>query len=167
MDGGSSARSARAGEPGGPGEAREVALVARDLVTLAAAIRRAAAAVYRQDFGLGQNEWRIVATLGIEGAMSNNDIAERVALDKGQLSREVSRLVARGLVVRQRVRRSTQIGLSEEGQAIYGRLMTIARRRNRYLLADLGDGDRERLFVLLSLIHARAADLLLHGEEPA
>jgi DNA-binding MarR family transcriptional regulator len=134
-------------------------------MTIASSIRRAAAAVYRREFGLGQNEWRIMAMLGVDGSMSNNEIAERVALDKGQLSREVSRLVERGLIKRQRVRRSTQIRLTAEGQAVYRRLMAVASRRNRRLLADFEDGDSEQLFDLLARIEGRAAEMLRSGED--
>lgn len=141
-------------------EAHGQALVAPYLMSLATAIRRAAATVYRREFGLGQNEWRIVSVLGLDGALSNNEIAELVALDKGQLSREVSRLVERGLVVRHRAHRSTEIRLSGDGQAVYRRLITIADCRNRHLLADLAESDREHLFALLGLIRVRATEML-------
>ncbi|HVV93048.1 MAG TPA: MarR family transcriptional regulator [Hyphomicrobiales bacterium] len=161
-------KSSSAAPGGGSGQRTypfDGVLFAPYLMSLAAAIRRAAAAVYRREFGLGQNEWRIIGVLGFEGALSNNEIAERIALDKGQLSREVTRLVERGLVVRQRVRRSSQIRLTEEGRAVYRRLMTIANRRNRRLLADFAEEDRDRLFALLRLIHGRAVEMQRNGND--
>jgi DNA-binding MarR family transcriptional regulator len=140
-------------------------LVAPYLMTVASSIRRAAATVYRREFGLGQNEWRVISVLGLEGPLSNNEVAERVALDKGQLSREVSRLAGRGLVARARERRGNRIDLTEAGEAVYRRVMAIADRRNRRLLADIGEADRERLFTLLALIRIRAAEMLENGQE--
>jgi len=147
-------------------DSRRDRLVAPRVMTLGTLIKRNATTAYRHELGLAHNEWRVVSIIGLEGPLSNNELAERLGLDVGQLSREVTGLVGRELVVRQRVGRASRIELSARGAEAFSRLMVIARERDRRLLGGIPDADRVRLLALLDELIVRAADML-HEQQDA
>jgi DNA-binding MarR family transcriptional regulator len=67
---------------------------------LAGALSRGAALRYRAGFGVTLMEWRALALLGDFAPTTLQALARQAGLDKSQVSRVVSGLVARGLVRR-------------------------------------------------------------------
>jgi DNA-binding MarR family transcriptional regulator len=146
--------------PGAVDRTRTEPLVAPRVMTLGTLIKRNATTAYRCELGLAHNEWRVISIIGLEGPMSNNALAERLGLDVGQLSREVTGLVKRELLVRQRVGRTRRIELSTAGETIFHRLMVIARERDRVLLDGIPAARRTELLVLLDGLIGRAVGML-------
>ena len=70
-------------------------LVSYKVITLATLVRRTASIVYRRKLRLSQIEWSIVAIVGEHAPLSLNALADRMGLDKGQLSRGVAARVKR------------------------------------------------------------------------
>lgn len=143
----------------------EDVLVSVQVMTLAALIRRGAALAYRRELALGYNEWRVISVVGFHGPLSHKELAEHLGLDKGQVSREVTELAARGLLARKRERRVSQVSLTEAGEATFRTLTTRARQRNLHFLRDLSADERKHLFAMLRTVRARALDVLKHEQD--
>ncbi len=101
---------------------------------------------YRDRFGLSVAEWRVVAHLSQEDAVSVREICRRVNMDKPKVSRAASRLEAKGYVrkVESRSdRRLVELSLTEAGRQMVEELAPLARAYEAELVAALGGDDRE------------------------
>jgi len=127
-------------------------LLTYNLSLLANMLSRGAAARYSREFGVTLMEWRVIGSLALEAPMSLQQISHRFDLDKGQSSRTVAGLLARGLVhraVNGDDRRSVSLTLTPAGWRLYRRIVQSARARSDRLLGCLGTGERkafERIF---------------------
>ncbi len=122
------------------------------LSVLSNRISRAIADLYAERFGIGVTEWRAIAVLGRYPGLSANGVAERTAMDKVAVSRAVTRLLERGLLVRgtdHGDRRRSVLELSRAGYAIHDQVAPLALRCERELLAPLDAGERAELDRLL------------------
>src|SRR5262245_65833986 len=100
---------------------------------------------YRREFGVSLWEWRTIALLGAHSPQSLNELANAAALDKSQMSRVVSGLIARGLVSRAadtRDGRGIRLALTKAGASVHVGLMRAATERNDAFLGCLGKPDR-------------------------
>jgi Transcriptional regulators len=121
-------------------------LVSNRVTRLSSALSRSAALRYRREFDVSLGEWRTLALVGQDPELTLNRLARRAGLDKAQMSRVVSRLVERGLVDRQLgARRSTQLSLTLDGEAVYAGLISAANDRDVRLVAMVGE-ERMRIF---------------------
>ncbi|WP_235913224.1 MarR family winged helix-turn-helix transcriptional regulator [Oceanomicrobium pacificus] len=112
------------------------------LAVLAARTSRMLAAAYQARFDISIHEWRIIAHLAQASPVTVRDLAARTDLDRPAVSRAVDRLRLRGLVEKAPVstdRRLVAIALTGEGQALYGRIVPLARAFE----ARLGDADAQ------------------------
>ncbi|WP_133767972.1 MarR family winged helix-turn-helix transcriptional regulator [Enterovirga rhinocerotis] len=127
-------------------------------------ISRSASLRFRQEFEVSLGEWRTLALVGAEQAMSLNNLARAANLDKGQMSRVVSSLVARGLIARKTAGegRTVDLSLTRQGEQLHRRLMRVAGERNLAFLACLTDVERAALETALPKLHALAR-ALCHG----
>lgn len=97
---------------------------------------------YRERYGIGVAEWRVVAHLSQEDAVSVREICRRVDLDKPKVSRAASRLEAAGYVekrVNPNDRRLVELSLTPAGRAMIEDLAPIARSFEAELEAALGE----------------------------
>lgn len=111
----------------------------------------------RHDIGLP--EWRVITMLVRYGSVTTRELRNASGMDKGQMSRAVSELEQRGLLVRDadathELRQVLRI--SEAGTALYRRIMPDARRRQASLLAELTLGERRALDSALRKLKAVA-----------
>ena len=138
-------------------------LVSQRILVLSNLLRRAAGLRYRRLLDLQAGEWGVVAELGHQSPCTLNDLSGRIGVDKTQLSRTVSRLIARGLVRRKpnpRDNREVRLSLSPNGEECYGAIMRAGRVANRTLLADLSPREHEQFVELIERVTVRARDLL-------
>lgn len=133
--------------------------VAPRIYAIATVLRRATNLFTRRQTGLPPAGGRIMILLGEAQPMSLNDLAERSALDRGQLSRGLSELVEANLVRRQRHGRSVMHSLTEEGEERYAELLLGAEDRNDQLLEGLTDGQRQEFLRILEMMVERAHGL--------
>lgn len=92
--------------------------------------------------------------------MTLNRLARRAALDKAQVSRVMTRLVEQGRVCKGvGSRRSSQLTLTDEGQALYEKVIRAAIERDESVLSVLSAEEREVLDVVLEKLTARALEL--------
>src|SRR5262245_18445421 len=101
-------------------------------------LSRSAELRYRREFGVSLREWRTIALLGAADApQSPGHLARAAGIDKGQMSRVVSGLVKRRLVLRaahSRDGRGVRLTPSQNGLKVYKGLIRAAGQRDHALL---------------------------------
>jgi DNA-binding MarR family transcriptional regulator len=130
------------------------------LNVLASLTSNALAQIYAERFGLSIPAWRVVATLGQYDVRTARDIAAHGVMHKSTVSRAVSALEQRGLIVRrpnQDDRREELLALTAQGREIYDALAPQALAFEDRLVAVLTDEEQETLVALIDKlsVHAR------------
>ena len=125
-------------------------------------VRRSATIANRREFDISGIESRIMLHVGDHAPLSLNELADLIRLDRGQLSRAVKAMVTRGLLNRRRRPGGPAIviTLSDEGAALHGRMMTLTRKRNEFLLGDIAEADIEMTARVLAAVTHNAETLL-------
>jgi DNA-binding MarR family transcriptional regulator len=142
-------------------------LMSARLITLVTQIRRTAALTYRRELGLSEVDWRVLSQIGEHAPLSLNALAEVIGLDRGQLSRGVTRLVAAGLVTRtaRRGGPGILIGLTPAGEDVFGRLMALALKRNAAFTRGIGARELATCAAVLDKMTENARALLAEEQE--
>ncbi len=115
---------------------------------------------YRDRFDITISEWRVVAHLSQQEAVSVREICRRVNMDKPKVSRAASRLEEKGYVRKlenTRDRRLVVLSLTEKGWQMVEELAPMARKYEAELVAALGGDDGQ--------LRAQVARLLAALEE--
>src|SRR6201984_2124614 len=106
---------------------------------------------YRREFGIGVTEWRILSLLAVEDTCSAQQICQFFDLDKGLVSRTTKSLVKNGVV-----RVAAQAGggkraiiLTKAGRVLHDRVIKLALKREKVLLACLSEKETDVLIDLL------------------
>jgi DNA-binding MarR family transcriptional regulator len=139
-------------------------LLSYRLHTVANLLSRGAELRYRREFGVSLWEWRSVALLGgAEAPLSLSELARAAGIDKGQMSRVVSGLAKRGLVMREADSadgRGVRLALSKAGRKLYSGLIRAAAERDSAFNGCLSEREK-RVFekALQKLAHA-ARDMI-------
>ena len=117
---------------------------------------------YRDRHEISVTEWRVMAVLGRFPGLSASAVVERTAMDKVAISRSVSRLEERDLLLRQVAeadRRRSELWLSEQGEAVYAEIVPLARDFEKRLLEGLDDRQCKVMDKLLVTLQAAAENL--------
>ncbi len=99
----------------------------------------AGSALCRRHFAIGYTEWRAMVILALEPATAKR-ICDVVGLDKAAISRALKLLEARALIAPTDAtsgRRSRAYRLTDQGAAVYRRMLAASREQQRRLLARL------------------------------
>lgn len=91
-------------------------------------------------YGITRREWRLICILAAQGAMSPSALAEQAHLERARVSRHITDLVAKKLVVRQGVpddKRRALVKLNERGRKLYEELFPQSVRFNNMVLQAL------------------------------
>ena len=143
------------------------ALLGYQINSTSEALRRGATLRLRREHDLSLMEWRTLALIEHLQPVRLRDLAADFGADKAQISRIVTALVGRGLVVR-RLResdaRSAQLELTDAGQAKTLALIRAAQERDRVFRACLKPAEVEQLVGMLARIRAQAQELLEEEE---
>lgn len=97
---------------------------------------------YRERYGISVAEWRVVAHLSQQAAVSVREIHERVGMDKPKVSRAASRLEENGYITKQvneADRRLVELSLTPKGEQMIEVMAPIAAAYQRELDAALGE----------------------------
>jgi DNA-binding MarR family transcriptional regulator len=146
------------------------ALVANRLLSLTTLLRRSANLHYRKELGLSEVEWRIIAIVGDHSPLTLGTLVEFLGLDKGQLSRGVTALVKRRILVRTsdpEDNREVRIALTPRGQSTFDALIALAQERNREIIAGLSQAEVASLLDALARLLANAKTMLAQSQEQA
>jgi DNA-binding MarR family transcriptional regulator len=105
---------------------------------------------YRETYGLGRTEWRVLFNVGQYGPLSAVEISKRSNLEKTKISRAVQRLYERGWLRRiylESDRRRHQLELTKDGLKVSRELSKMAASFNEQIEDIIG---RERAQQLIS-----------------
>src|SRR5438105_9047674 len=109
-------------------------LLSYKLHRVANLLSRGAELRYRREFGVSLWEWRSIALLGAAAKpQSLNELARAAGVDKSQMSRVVSGLAERGVVLRAADAvdgRGVRLALSKAGRKLYQGLIRAAAERD-------------------------------------
>lgn len=140
-------------------------VAAAKIMVLATNLRRSASALYARELNLGTHEWPILGSIGMSGATSLRELADRLGFDKGLTSREVSGLVRRGLLLKERPSKEVRIRLSPAGEEVMRQVAVLSAEREDFLLADMTREERATFIRQLALISTRAKTLLDQADD--
>ncbi|MEM6745708.1 MAG: MarR family winged helix-turn-helix transcriptional regulator [Pseudomonadota bacterium] len=131
------------------------------LARLSAAVSAELAEVYGARHGLGLAEWRVLAHLSQQEAVSVREIHRRVDLEKPRITRAAQRLAAAGLIHRAEGagdRRLVALSLTSAGRALMDDLIPLALAAEREALSPLTPQEAETFGRLVDkLLAARDA----------
>ena len=119
-------------------------------------LSNSATALYQRNFGVNVTEWRIMSLLAIEPGIPASRICNVIGFDKGPVSRNLSMLQKRGLVVIRTAPddgRTHAISLTARGRAVHDKVIVAALERERRLLSCLSEDEQEVLIDLLRRLH--------------
>ncbi|PXA90732.1 MarR family transcriptional regulator [Nostoc sp. 3335mG] len=117
---------------------------------------------YRALFGLKISEWRLVAVLAEDGAMSQQALCGRTHMDKVTVSRAAIALADRRLVDRApnpEDQRSHLLALSDEGWRLYEQIAPKALEMERRIFAGIDSEELDRFREMLDRIQLGAEAL--------
>ena len=139
-------------------------LLSYRLHVVANLLSRGAELRYRREFGVSLWEWRSIALLGgAQGALSLNELSRAAGIDKSQMSRVVSGLAARGLVLRAidaNDARGVRLTLARAGRKLYDGLIRAAADRNDAFLDCLSAKEHAAFDEALAKLAARAREFI-------
>jgi DNA-binding MarR family transcriptional regulator len=116
------------------------------------------AAVYRARFGLKVPEWRVLAVVAERGRATQAALVAATQMDKMTVSRAVTALVARRLLVRAPAgdRRTLELNLTAEGLALHADIAPLALDIEAALLSGFSEAERRQLMALLARLETCA-----------
>ena len=118
--------------------------------------------VYSTRYGLSVSEWRTMAVLGAQGALSAGEIVERSSMDKVNVSRAIKALRERDFLRRDidgDDRRRAVVRLTERGREVFHDLVPLVTEVEDGLLAGLTRDERATLFGLMEKVRHNAEAL--------
>jgi DNA-binding MarR family transcriptional regulator len=125
---------------------------------LAEGVSRALSRIYKERYGLGVPEWRVLAHLGQYAPITARDIGAHSRMHKTKVSRAVAELERLGFVSRagsDQDRREALLSLTAKGRAAYDDLVPRAADFARHLLDDLSATERRVLGTAIDRLLAK------------
>ena len=139
-------------------------LLSYKLHRVANLLSRGAELRYRRQFGVSLWEWRTIALLGaVREPLSLNHLAHAAGIHKSQMSRVVSGLTKRRIVLREAQPgdgRGVRLTLSKVGRRIYQSLIRAAAERDVMVRNCLSEKEAKVLEQALSKIASEAGALI-------
>ena len=129
-------------------------------------LSRGAELRYRREFGVSLWEWRTIALLGAaEAPLSLGHLARAAGIDKSQMSRVVSGLARRRMVLREAQPgdgRGVRLTLTKSGRKVYDGLIRAAGERDTALRNCLTKNERQAFDRVLTKLAGQARELIEH-----
>jgi DNA-binding MarR family transcriptional regulator len=142
--------------------------VATKVAIFANRLSRSASRFYRERYGIGVVEWRLMMFIGHASETRANRICRETDLDKGAVSRSLGVLQRMGIVSIKEDgadSRRNNVALTSKGRALHDRLVPIALERQRALLADLTPDEVRAFTGMIDRLQAKVADGAPAAEE--
>jgi len=139
-------------------------LISYQVHMVANLLSRGAELRYRREFGVSLWEWRTIALLGArDEPQSLGHLARAAGIDKSQMSRVVSGLTKRKLVMRDtndEDGRGVHLRLSKSGRKLYGGLIGAAAQRDAALRNCLSASEKTVFQRVLTKLAGQARELI-------
>ena len=138
-------------------------LISYQVHMVANLLSRGAELRYRREFGVSLWEWRTVALLGAAEPQSLGDLARAAGIDKSQMSRVVSGLAKRKLVMRDandEDGRGVHLRLSKSGRKLYAGLIGAAAERDAAFRNCLSANEKTVFERALAKLAGQARELI-------
>ena len=138
------------------------------LTVLSNRLTRRVARFYGERFKLSAPEWRTMAVLGQQGAMSANAVIGQTTMDKVRVSRAVAKLLKTGFITREtdpQDRRRAILNLTATGQEIYRQIVPLVQEIESEIVSALSGAERAVLDNALSKIESYLEQAGLAGIE--
>lgn len=114
-------------------------------------VANSASRLYRQEFGIGITDWRVLVYIEIYPWSTGAEASNFMGLDKGAVSRSVAHLRERGfLKSKSEGLRKIKYATTAAGKKLYQRMLKTALAREEALLAGFSSNERE---LLLQFLH--------------
>jgi len=132
---------------------------------LASRLVASASAMYRERFGLGLMEWRILAILVRQPGLSARDVGAIVGQDKAPISRALRELEKKHLVDIAFASKGNrhELSVTAAGKKAYRASLPVALERENRLLQDFSSSERKQLTSYLKRLIDRTADVASTG----
>ncbi|MEK7266331.1 MAG: MarR family winged helix-turn-helix transcriptional regulator [Pseudomonadota bacterium] len=101
-------------------------------------------------------EWRVLAVISQQETVAARDVVARTPMDKMAVSRAVSSLQTKKLILRERTkdRRVSALKLSPKGKSVFERVSAIALDYEQALLGAMPQTEREAFFAGLARLES-------------
>jgi DNA-binding MarR family transcriptional regulator len=129
------------------------------LAALTHSIMRSVATVFEDRFGISTPEWKVLAIIADAPSLSAVAVAQLAHMDTVAVSRAVTKLVDRGLLLRDldtEDRRRSVLNLSVEGRELHDQLAPLAAELEAGLLEDLTDDEKQQFEQVIKLLYAKS-----------
>jgi DNA-binding MarR family transcriptional regulator len=144
-------------------------LLSYRLHVVANLLSRGAELRYRREFGVSLWEWRTLALLGaVTEPLSLNHLAHAAGIHKSQMSRVVSGLTQRKLVLRAadlNDGRGVRLTLSRSGRKLYEGLIGAAAQRDRVFRSCLSTEEKQVFETVLAKLAGQARAFIQQEKE--
>jgi DNA-binding MarR family transcriptional regulator len=117
------------------------------------------AQTYKDKFALSITEWRIMAVLGEYPGASADEISVKTQIEKSIISRAISQLLKRKLVLRNIAKddkRRSEITLSDTGYDVYAEIVPLSLQYEKALLDCLSEQEQSALSDIIERLYAHA-----------
>ena len=125
-------------------------------------LRRTITVPYAEKYGMTVPEWRILSVLAHAGTLPFGELVVLSTADKALVSRTLRQLEARDLVsivaVGNSPRKKLICTVTPEGQALYDKVMPIARQRQAAVIRELTPEERCVVFHALKKLQRHCVD---------
>jgi DNA-binding MarR family transcriptional regulator len=128
------------------------------VAVLANHLSRGASRFYRERYGIGVVEWRLMMFIGHAGETRANSICSETDLDKGAVSRGLGVLQRRGIVTVKEDgedNRRNKVALTAKGRALHDRIVPVALARQRNLLSVLTPAEVEAFMDMIRRLQVK------------
>jgi DNA-binding MarR family transcriptional regulator len=122
---------------------------------------------YRAELNVTLPEWRVMSIIALLETTSAQEISRSISTDKAWVGLTVQKLEKRGLVrcvSDKQDGRRTLVSLTRQGKDVHDVILANAKRRQRRLLAALGD-DAETVFAAIERLQTEADRMLEELDE--
>ena len=135
------------------------------LAALSHSITRSVASVLKDRHDISLPEWKVIAIVAEKPGLSAVDVAQRAQMDTVAVSRAVTKLMDRNLVVRQfgsEDRRRSMLDLSAEGRKWYDEIVPLATELEEALLENFSEEEKRVLEKTIRALNSKA-DVFAEG----
>lgn len=130
------------------------------LTAIANRLARGASREYLRMFGIGINEWRVLAYVRVFPETTANQMCQHSSLDKAAVSRSLHRLIESGLIESRNDAgdaRGRHLRLTKDGMAMHDRVIHLALDRERRVLTGFSSHEKGLLLSFIARMQANAA----------